>query len=283
MADALNLFLRAAGSERTFSYGSSKYYDGQTFGDMLYREWPAQTIALSLEKRLLERIATAHRAISVFMNNAEVPPSRGMPRPASPAFTDNSAFAAKVISTLQYKEPATSSPRQEDAAWASAIEGEAHHSYSRAASEVPEEQPTASTSSGPLDKGKGKDPTEIPIKVTTTQAGIRAVHAELPEGGHDADDEDEQRLPRRSRSNSHRTSTRPPSLRSPLNRRNSDTRRSSRAPTPASDPSSPDPGNAPDPPAPPSHSSPGSSTMSGTTTSHASRVSGAPNRGPRGQ
>ena len=59
-ADTLNLFLRAAGSERTFSYGSSKYYEGQTFGDMLYREWPAQTIALSLEKRLLERIATAH-------------------------------------------------------------------------------------------------------------------------------------------------------------------------------------------------------------------------------
>ena len=67
-ADTLNLFLRAAGSEQTFSYGSSKYYDGQTFGDLLYQEWPAQTIMLSLEKRLLERIATAHRAISKAVN-----------------------------------------------------------------------------------------------------------------------------------------------------------------------------------------------------------------------
>jgi hypothetical protein len=56
----LNEFLRAAGSNRTFSYGSSKYYDGQNFEEVLYREWPAQTIALSLEKRLLEQIATAH-------------------------------------------------------------------------------------------------------------------------------------------------------------------------------------------------------------------------------
>jgi hypothetical protein len=58
----LNEFLRAAGSNCTFSYGSSKYYDGQNFEEVLYGEWPAQTIALSLEKRLLERIAMAHRA-----------------------------------------------------------------------------------------------------------------------------------------------------------------------------------------------------------------------------
>ena len=69
--DMLNEFLRAAGSEWTFSYGSSKYYDGQMFEDILYQEWPAQTIALSLEKRLLERIAMAHRVISLFIANAE--------------------------------------------------------------------------------------------------------------------------------------------------------------------------------------------------------------------
>src|SRR6266852_4603042 len=212
------------------------------------------------------------------MNNAEVPPSRGMPCPASPAFTDNSVFVARVISSLQYKEPATSSPRQEDAAWASAIEEEAHTSYSRAASEVPEEQPTASTSYGPLDKGKGKDPTEVPTRVTA-QADIHVVQDELQEGGHDADDEDEPRLMQRLRSNSNRTLNRPLSQRSSLNRHNSDIRRSSRASTL----SSPDPGNAPDPPAPPSHSPPGSSTTSGTTTSRASRISGALNRGPRGQ
>jgi hypothetical protein len=74
-SDTLNEFLQAAGSERTFSYGSSKYYNGQTFEEVLYRDWPAQTIALSLEKRLLERIATAHRAISLFMTNADFVPN----------------------------------------------------------------------------------------------------------------------------------------------------------------------------------------------------------------
>lgn len=73
-SDSLNKFLQAAGSERTFSYGSSKYYEGATFEEILYREWPAQTIALNLEKRLLDRIATAHRAISLFMNNSDTVP-----------------------------------------------------------------------------------------------------------------------------------------------------------------------------------------------------------------
>jgi hypothetical protein len=73
-SDALNAFLQAAGSNRTFSYGSSKYYDGQSFEEVLYQEWYAQTIALNLERRLLDRIATAHRAISLFMASAEVVP-----------------------------------------------------------------------------------------------------------------------------------------------------------------------------------------------------------------
>ena len=281
-ADTLNLFLRAAGSERTFTYGSSKYYDGQTFEDLLFREWPAQTIALSLEKRLLERIAAAHRAISVFMNNAEAIPNRGMPRPVSPAFTDNSIFAARVLSTLQGQGPDISSPRQEDAAWASAIEDEVQSSYSRATSKAPEGQPIASTSYGLLDKGKGKDPAEFP-KRNDTQAEAQAVHVEVQEGGHEADDEDEQRLPQRSRSSSHRTPSRQLSQRSTVNRRNSDIRRSSRASTTANSSSSADPSNAPDPPVPPSHSSTSSSSTSSSTTSQASRASGAPNRGPRGQ
>ena len=186
-----------------------------------------QTIALSLEKRLLERIAAAHRAISIFMNNAEALPNRGMPRPASPAFTDNSTFALKVISTLQGKGSDVFSPQQEDAAWVSAIEDEVQNSYSRAASEVPEEQPTVSTSYGPLDKGKGKDPAEYP-RGSITQAEIHASHTKIQEGGHDADDEDEQRSPQRSRSDSYRIPSRPLSQRSSLNRCSSDTRRSSR-------------------------------------------------------
>ena len=109
--DMLNELLRAAGSERTFSYGLSKYYDRQTFEEVLYREWPTQTIALSLEKRLLERIATAHRAISLFMANAECIPGRGMPRLVSPAFTDNSSFAKGVVKTLLNPVNSIASPR----------------------------------------------------------------------------------------------------------------------------------------------------------------------------
>ena len=206
-------------------------------------------------------------------------PNRGMPRPASPAFTDNSTFASKVISTLQGNGPDVFSPRQEDAAWVSAIEDEVQNSYSRAASEVPEEQPTASTSYGLLDKGKSKDPAEYP-RGSVTQAETDAGHAEIQEGRHDANDEDEQHSSQRSRSNSHQIPSRQLSQRSSLNRCSSDTRRSSRVSTPASSPSLSDLGNMPDPPAPPSHSSPGSSTTSSTTTSQASRVSGVPNRGP---
>ena len=150
----LNDFLRAAGSQRTFSYGASKYYDGQTFEEVLQRDWPAQTIALSLEKRLLERIVTAHRAISLFMANADYVPARGMPRPVSPAFTDNSTFATRVVGTLSDKAPTVASPRQEDATWASEIEKEAQASYHQAPSEAPQEQPEASMSYTCQGKGK---------------------------------------------------------------------------------------------------------------------------------
>ena len=99
-ADTLNVFLQAAGSKQTFSYGSSKYYDGKTFGNILYTEWPVLTIVLSIEKRLMDQIAAAHRAINVFMFNANDKPDQGMPHPVSPAFTNNSTFASRVMNTL---------------------------------------------------------------------------------------------------------------------------------------------------------------------------------------
>ena len=139
--DTLNEFLRAAGSDHTFTYGSSKYYEGQTFKEVLYRDWPAQMIALSLEKRLLERIATAHRAISTFMANADYVPGRGMPRPASPAFTDNSMFARQVAGTLSSKPPTIVSPQQEDAMWTSNVEIEVQASLYQAVLEFAQGQP----------------------------------------------------------------------------------------------------------------------------------------------
>ncbi len=226
-ADTLNVFLRAAGSERSFSYGSSKYYDGKTFGNILYTEWPVPTIALSIEKRLMDRIAAAHRAINVFIFNASEMPGQEMPRPASPAFTDNSTFASRVMNTLQNEASAFSSPRQEDATWASALEDDAQRSVSRAASEAPDDQPIASTSYVPLDKGKAKDPTEFPPGHAALLATF-AIPAERPEGERDADadDEDEQRASQPPQSNSYRTRSRPVSQRSLLSRRSSSTRRS---------------------------------------------------------
>src|SRR6266849_4336940 len=225
-ADMLNIFLRAAESERSFSYGSLKYYDGKTFRNILYTEWPVPTIALSIEKRLMDRIAAAHRAINVFMSNASNKPDRGMPRPALPAFTDNSTFASRVMNTLRNEDSSFSSLRHEDAAWASAIEDDAQKSYHQAASEIPEDRPIASTSYAPLNKGKAKDPTEFTLG-HTAQLATPAVPAERPDGEHDADDEDEQLASRPSRANSNRTLSRPVSRRSSLHPRSSSTRRSS--------------------------------------------------------
>ena len=75
-------------------------------------------------KRLPERIAMAHRAISLFIANAEHIPGQGMPRPVSPAFTDNSSFAKGVANTLLNPVNSITSPQQEDTAWTSKVEGE---------------------------------------------------------------------------------------------------------------------------------------------------------------
>jgi hypothetical protein len=56
------------------------------------------------------------------MANAKFMPGRGMPRPTSPAFTDNSIFAQRVTNVLASNELTIASPKQEDAAWASELE-----------------------------------------------------------------------------------------------------------------------------------------------------------------
>ena len=44
-SDLLNKFLQAAGSNRTFTYGASQFYNGKMFKEILSHEWPTQTIA----------------------------------------------------------------------------------------------------------------------------------------------------------------------------------------------------------------------------------------------
>jgi hypothetical protein len=183
-SNTLNEFLQAAGSERSFSYGSSKYYNGQTFEEVLYRNWPAHTIALSLEKRLLERIATAHWAISFFMANAEF-----MPRPASPAFTDISIFAQRVTNVLASNKPTITSPRQEDTAWASELEESLQASYHQTTYEPFLERPLASTSNNPL-----------AWAMSRARSKPLPNAAENPVEGNEADDEEERHTLRCSRS-----------------------------------------------------------------------------------
>ena len=139
----------------------------------------------------MDQIAAAHRAINVFMSNASDTPDQGMPRPASPAFTDNSTFASRVMNTLRNEDSVFSSPRQEDAAWASAGEEDAQKSYQQAAIEVLTDQLTASTSYAPLDKGEAKDPTEFPSS-NSARLVVPVTAVERTEGEHDADDEGEQ-------------------------------------------------------------------------------------------
>ena len=175
--DTLNKFLRAAGSEQTFSYGSSKYYEGQNFKEILYRDWPTQMVALNLEKRLLERILTAYQAISLFMTNADFTPGRGMPRPASPAFTDNSAFARRVAFTLSGNTPAITSPRQEDTNWTSQLEDDLYVAQLQVSSETIKE-PSVSTLFDPLARAASRARSNPPA-VTN------------PGEGSEADDEEE--------------------------------------------------------------------------------------------
>ena len=62
----LNDFLRAAGNQLSFSYGTSKYYNGHTVEDVLLQDWPVPTIAWNIESCLLKWIATVSEAIKCF-------------------------------------------------------------------------------------------------------------------------------------------------------------------------------------------------------------------------
>jgi hypothetical protein len=123
------------------------------------------------------------------MANTEFVPGRGMPCPASPAFTDNSIFAQRVTNALIGNLLNIASPRQEDAAWASELENSLPASYPQATIEPVLEHPLVATSSNPLaqvsSRARSKPPSDI---------------AENPVEGGEADDEEERHTLRRSRS-----------------------------------------------------------------------------------
>ena len=232
--------------------------------------------------------------------------------PASPAFTDNSTFATRVIGTLCNKDPIIVSPKQEDS-WAQRIEDETQDMLWRAMSEVHDSQPDALTSYGHLNKGKERavDPPQMestrsqespePKSPRTVQdsrpVSIHATENKL-KGRNEADDESEQ-MPSQAcssqHSSSHRAASQASSPRQPASRCNSVTslrRSSSTNPSrSSSETTSSNHSAVPDPPAPPSHSalssssgtSPSSSSSSSIPSSNHLRLGTPPDRGPRGQ
>jgi hypothetical protein len=129
-------------------------------------------------------------------------PGRGMPRPASPAFTNNSIFVQRVTNVLASNEPTITSPRQEDAAWASKLEESLQASYHQTTYEPFIKRPLASTSNDPLARTASRARSKPPSNA-----------AENPVEGNEADDEEEQctlrcsrssqQLPRRSSASHH--------------------------------------------------------------------------------
>ena len=112
------------------------------------------------------------------MTNADFVPGRGMPCPASPAFTDNSAFTPRVALTLSGDTPAITSPKQEDANWVSQLEDDLYVAQLQVSSETIEEPPTVSTLFDPLARAASRARSNTPA-VTN------------PGEGNEADDEEE--------------------------------------------------------------------------------------------
>jgi hypothetical protein len=125
-ANALNAFLAASASRRTFSFGDSSFYDGKCFEDLLYHDWVTLPVVRRFEQRVLKRLRSAYHAISVFMNYAEAS-FRPSLQARSPAFTETTEFAYDIQNILNanHTPPSTESaatPHQEDDQWAQELQ-----------------------------------------------------------------------------------------------------------------------------------------------------------------
>jgi hypothetical protein len=112
----LNDFLQAAGSKQRFSYSTSKYYEGLAFEKILLLEWPAQTVAMSFERRILGRIATASEAINQFLHKTIEEPRHGKPHTVASALLDSTS-ASQNTTAAHGIRPTITSPKREDSIW----------------------------------------------------------------------------------------------------------------------------------------------------------------------
>ena len=155
-SDLLNEFLQAAGSDRTFTYGASKFYDGKTFKETLSHEWPIQTLASSFETRLLKRIATVSEALKCYV--AE---------PPGQVKTDS----------LQGIDCTIASPMREDALWARDVMEAVQATLELACCENDEDKPPALASTTASSRPpRGRSPVTVATPATAS-AGPDASNA----------------------------------------------------------------------------------------------------------
>ena len=100
----LNDSLQAAGNQLSFSYSTSKYYDGHTVEDVLLQDWPVPTIAWNVESCLLNRIATVSEAIKCFKCyvvklpvQAKADSLQGMDHTITPPMKEDTLWASEVV------------------------------------------------------------------------------------------------------------------------------------------------------------------------------------------
>jgi hypothetical protein len=116
---ALNDYLEAANSSRTFSFGSTSLYKGRSFIELIHSDWATKQVAMSIEQHVLRRLRSAYLAIEHFQECTDFVPSRGYPRVVSPTLTNSSKFTDSVMGAVERDSPQliplpVMSPYQED-------------------------------------------------------------------------------------------------------------------------------------------------------------------------
>jgi hypothetical protein len=138
------------------------------FEKILLLEWPAQTIALSFERRLLERIAMAYRAIQCFMLSAGEASDRNLLHLQSPAFAHNSTNMLHGISLM------ITSPRKEDASWAGDLIDQVQAALDLASNERTTPMATHSSAQHSAPTARVQNPQPI---LTSTPSGVQIASA----------------------------------------------------------------------------------------------------------
>lgn len=112
--EAVNQYLRATGSNREFSFGSSARYEGRSMAELIGSSWATAPIVASLEARIIRRLQRAYTIMQLFMECTSFVPARGLPRAISPTFTSSTDYARDVMGVVNPREPPDAAPIRPD-------------------------------------------------------------------------------------------------------------------------------------------------------------------------